>query len=238
MPTPLSSPTIRLYPQCGFSVARRRIDSRSERSSCGRPGPPTRVRPPAGDQLAVPAKQRLRLERGDCPRGPGQRAAQRCQQHAISPRQLRRRCLSTEDRQLVAEDEDLQLLRATRPPQQPDQREQVPDDEIHKRPEQATLPRPQYEHSNLASPATPESDAPVCEPHGCACRPCRSSLLMAPSAGGTAAGSLVRARARSPADVVGIEVSARAGRFSVLRLQPVSQSAGQFCAREARLGRL
>src|SRR5439155_25356140 len=36
-PTPCSSPTIRLYPQCGFSSARRRIRSRSERSSGGRP---------------------------------------------------------------------------------------------------------------------------------------------------------------------------------------------------------
>jgi hypothetical protein len=38
MPRPLSSPTIRLYPQCGFSSVRRRISSRSERSSGGRPG--------------------------------------------------------------------------------------------------------------------------------------------------------------------------------------------------------
>ena len=38
MPTPVSSPTIRLYPQCGFSLARRRISSRSVRSSGGRPG--------------------------------------------------------------------------------------------------------------------------------------------------------------------------------------------------------
>ncbi len=30
MPSPLSSPTIRLYPQCGFSLANRRISSRSE----------------------------------------------------------------------------------------------------------------------------------------------------------------------------------------------------------------
>jgi hypothetical protein len=37
----------------------------------------------------------------------------------------------------MAEDEDLQLLRATQPPQQPHQGEQVPDNEITKRPEQA-----------------------------------------------------------------------------------------------------
>jgi hypothetical protein len=38
MPRPLSSPTIVLYPQCGFSLASRRISSRSERVSGGRAG--------------------------------------------------------------------------------------------------------------------------------------------------------------------------------------------------------
>src|SRR6266513_2545075 len=79
MPRPLISPTIRLYPQCGFSRARRTI------RSC----------------------------------------------------QLRPRAPPAEDRQLMAQNEDLQLLRATRPFQQPHQREQVPNDEVHKRPEQA-----------------------------------------------------------------------------------------------------
>jgi transposase len=64
---------------------------------------------------AVSAKQRLRLEREDCP-GDRRRAAQRGQQRSISRRQLRPWRLAAEDRQLVAEDEDLRLLRATRPP--------------------------------------------------------------------------------------------------------------------------
>lgn len=37
-PSPLSSPTIRRYPQCGFSLASRRISSRSDHSIGGRPG--------------------------------------------------------------------------------------------------------------------------------------------------------------------------------------------------------
>ncbi len=37
-PRPLSSSTIRRYPQCGFSLARRRINIRSDRSSGGLPG--------------------------------------------------------------------------------------------------------------------------------------------------------------------------------------------------------
>src|SRR6266516_7865631 len=153
MPRTLSSPTIRLYPQCGFSAARRRISSRSVRSSGGRPGL-RREYPPAFDQLAVPAKQRLRLEREGRPRRPRQRAAQRRQQRSISPGQLRPDSLPTEDRQLVAEDEDLQLLRATRPSQQPHQREQVSHNEINKRPEQTALPRPwqSAEPSDLDAP--------------------------------------------------------------------------------------
>jgi hypothetical protein len=71
------------------------------------------------------------------PGHPRERAAQRRHQRSISPRQLRPRGLSAEDRELMAEDEDLELLRATRPAQQPHQGEQVPDNEIHKRPEQA-----------------------------------------------------------------------------------------------------
>jgi hypothetical protein len=38
IPTPLSSPTIRRYPQCGFSRASRRISVRSDDSIGGRPG--------------------------------------------------------------------------------------------------------------------------------------------------------------------------------------------------------
>ena len=164
MPRPLSSPTIRLYPQWGFSPARRRI--RSKRALEGRsPGPPVRVCPAAGDELAVPTEQCLRLDREDCPGRPGQRTAQRRQQRPISPRQPRRRGLPAEDRQLLPEHEDLQLLRATRPSQQPDQREQVPDNEIHERPKQTALPRPQ-QSAEPSEPDAPESRGRVYEPYG------------------------------------------------------------------------
>src|SRR5215216_4776297 len=64
----------------------------------------------------------------------------------------------------MAEDEDLQLLRPTRPPQQPHQCEQVPDNEICERPEQVAL----LDHGKSAEPSEP--DAPksrrrVCEPY-------------------------------------------------------------------------
>jgi hypothetical protein len=110
MPRPLSSPTIRLYPQCGV-LHSEMYDQLEERVLDRRPaGPPVRVGPPAGDELPVPAKQRLRLEREDRPSRSRERAAQRRQQRTIRSCQSRSRTLSAEDRQLVAEDKDLQLL--------------------------------------------------------------------------------------------------------------------------------
>jgi hypothetical protein len=145
MPRPLSladdpfvSPVRVLLSETKDQLAERALERRS-------PGGPVRVCPPAGDELAVPAKQCLWLDREDCPGRPGQRTAQRRQQRAISPRQLRPRGLPAENRQLVPEDEDLHLLRATRPSQQPYQREQAPNNEIHERPERTALPRPRQE---------------------------------------------------------------------------------------------
>src|SRR5919198_298158 len=52
-------------------------------------GSPMRIRPAARDELAVPAQQRLGLDREGRPSGSRQGAAQRCQQPPICPRQLR-----------------------------------------------------------------------------------------------------------------------------------------------------
>jgi hypothetical protein len=144
MPRPLSSPTIRLYPQCGFSSARRRISSRSERPSGGRPG----VRCEYVHRRAMSWRcQRSSVSGLIGKTAQAGRASERLNDasRAISRRQLRPRGLPAENRQLVPEDEDLHLLRAKRPSQQPYQREQVPDNEIHERPEQTALPRPRQE---------------------------------------------------------------------------------------------
>ena len=53
----------------------------------------------------------------------------------------------------MTEHEDLQRFRATWPPQQPHQGEQIPDDEIDERPEQAALLDHGNRAPNLASPA-------------------------------------------------------------------------------------
>src|SRR5262245_48192414 len=89
-----------------------------------------RVRPMAGDQLAVPTLQRVRLHWKPRPGRSGQRAAQRSQQCTIRPGQLRPRGVSAQDGELMAQDEDLELLRTSLPPEQPHEREQVPNDEI------------------------------------------------------------------------------------------------------------
>src|SRR6266545_1150669 len=60
---PFVSPVRVLLSETKDQLAERALEPRS-------PGAPVRVRPPAGDQLPVPAKQRLRLEREDCPGGP------------------------------------------------------------------------------------------------------------------------------------------------------------------------
>src|SRR6266508_1130677 len=96
-----------------------------------------RIRPTAGDQVAVPAQERVRPHGEARPGRPWQRAAQRRQQRPISSGQLWRCSLPPQNRQLVAEDEDLQLLRATRPSEQPNEREQVPHDEIDEGPDHA-----------------------------------------------------------------------------------------------------
>jgi hypothetical protein len=130
---PLISPARVLFGKTNNLLAERALQRRP-------PEPPVRVCPSARDELAVPTEKGLRLDREDCPGRSGKRTAERRQQRAISPCQPRPRGLPAKDRQLVPKNEDLQLLRATRPTKQPHQREQIPHPEIHERPEQATPP--------------------------------------------------------------------------------------------------
>jgi hypothetical protein len=73
---PLVSPVRVLPGESQDQLAERARERRSPRQ-------PVRVCPPAGDELAVPAKQRLRLEREGRPGRPRKRAAQRRQQRPI-----------------------------------------------------------------------------------------------------------------------------------------------------------
>jgi hypothetical protein len=69
-----------------------------------------RVGPRAGDQPAVPAQQRLRLDEEAGPAGSGQDAADRGEQGPVGRFQPGTRDLATQDRKLVAQHHDLQVL--------------------------------------------------------------------------------------------------------------------------------
>ena len=58
---------------------------------------------------------------------------ERRQEHAVNSGEARTAGLPTQDRQLVSQDQDLQLLRATRAGEERHEREQVTEGEIDKR---------------------------------------------------------------------------------------------------------
>jgi hypothetical protein len=73
-------------------------------------GVAVRVGPGACDQPPVPAQQRLRLHKEGRPSGPGQDAADRGKQGPGGGLELRTWGLAAQDGELVAKDEDLQVL--------------------------------------------------------------------------------------------------------------------------------
>jgi hypothetical protein len=134
-------------------------DQSSHRRLERRPSRPhVRIGPATGNQLAMPTQQRVRPHQEARPSRARQRAAQRRQERPISPRQPWPSRLPPQNSQLVAQHKNLQFLRAARPPQQPYQREQVPHDEIHKRPEQSSPPSTTTRAPNLPS-STPRRAA-------------------------------------------------------------------------------
>ena len=74
-------------------------------------------------------------------------------------------------RQLMAQREDLQLVQATRPPEQEHEREQIAHNEIQQRPEHAALPRPGTKSAERSEADTSEAHGRVCEPYAAAKRP-------------------------------------------------------------------
>jgi hypothetical protein len=136
MPSPLSSPAIRLYPQYGFSRASRRISPRTERSSGGRPAFRWAYVQRRATSWRVPAQDCLRFDRQVRPSRSRHQATERREQRPISMGQPRPVSTPTQHRQLMTQKQDLELLRATRPRQQPHQREQSPRHQMHERPDQ------------------------------------------------------------------------------------------------------
>jgi hypothetical protein len=167
MPRPLSSPTIRLYPQCGFSWPSRRISVRSDDSSGGRPG-----------ARCVDVQRRATSRRcqrnsvsgltgkpAQATRGSERLSAAsnaRSARVSFGCRPCRRSVASS-----VAQHQDLELLRATRPRQQPHGREQVPHGEIRERSEQAALPQARQQEREPSQMAAGGEPGRVCEPYLC-----------------------------------------------------------------------
>jgi hypothetical protein len=97
-----------------------------------RAGAPS-VGPAPADELLVPAQQRRRLEQERAPHLPRQNAAERREQGTIRRLEPRASDLTPEHVQLVAQDENLDLLRVLRAKPQRQQLEQTPKRPIQKR---------------------------------------------------------------------------------------------------------
>src|SRR6266542_3627160 len=130
---------------------------------------PVRIGPAAGDDPPVPAQQRLRRDKECLPRATRHHSAQRRQYQPVALRQLRAPRLPPQDRQLVAQNEQLELLRAVAAREQQDEREQPTGDDVderheHRQPPRTgppTLPRPSQPTSGTA----PAPHDRVCAPH-------------------------------------------------------------------------
>ena len=83
-----------------------------------------RVRPTAREHPAVPAQQRLRSDEERLPSATRQHPAERRQHQPVGGRELWPPRLSPQDRQLMPQNEDLELLRAVAAREQQDEREQ------------------------------------------------------------------------------------------------------------------
>jgi hypothetical protein len=123
-----------------------------------------RAAPP--DQLAVPAKQRSRTHRQTPQGAPRQRSRERREDRPIPGPKRRSPRLPPNDRQLMPEHQDLQLLRALRSTQQHDQLKQPTERHIEERPNHARPPE-LAEGEAIEPPAKPTRQTAnrVSEPH-------------------------------------------------------------------------
>jgi hypothetical protein len=100
------------------------------------PRPPVRKGPAAADEPPVPAQQRIRADAERAPRRAREDAAERGEQQPVALLEPRPVHLPPQDRQLVTQPEDLQLLRTFAAREQHDQREQPAREDVQKRRDQ------------------------------------------------------------------------------------------------------
>jgi hypothetical protein len=92
-----------------------------------------RIRPVLRDKTLMPTQQRLRAHREHVPGASRQDPAQPREQQPVARREHRPRNLPPQNRELVPQHDDLQVLRDVLPRKQHKQRQQPANDEIHKR---------------------------------------------------------------------------------------------------------
>jgi hypothetical protein len=155
-------------------------------------------------QPSMPAQERLRANEERPPGAPGQQAAECRQQQPVRRGELGPRDLPAQDRQLVSQHQDLQLLRALTASEQHDQLKQTADHDIHQRPQHARPPR-----GGRADAIPPEAEPPgsphrrsnICTPHAAVLRTPWSRVVVRqrPSVGRPAPGRAFSGAASSGA---------------------------------------
>jgi hypothetical protein len=131
-------------------------------------GTPVRVRPVVGDQAPMPAQQRLRSHRERPPRATRQHPAERGQEQPVARREPRSPDLPAQDRQLVAQHQDLKLLGALAAPEQHHQLEQTTGKDVDQRQDQEPPPEDKnarrYLGRNSARRCRPAAEPSLCTP--------------------------------------------------------------------------
>jgi hypothetical protein len=97
------------------------------------------IGPVPAHHAAVPSKQRLGRDHEDGPSRPRQQAAQRRQQRTVLGLEPRPWLLAAQDRQLVTQDQDLNLLGVRRLPAEHQQRKDAAQRQVDERPDHQHL---------------------------------------------------------------------------------------------------
>jgi hypothetical protein len=116
------------------------------------------VRPAFPHKLAMPAKQRVWTNEERRPARPAQQPAGGSQEHPVALVQPRASDLAAKNRELVAQDHDLELLELTRAQPQCRNRQRTSKKQVQQRYDQAAaLPRPESKEadSTIANPTPP-----------------------------------------------------------------------------------
>jgi hypothetical protein len=160
-----------VHRRCGGSPSagsRVRVDKRPYPTIERRPSRTSvRIRPASPDQLPVPAQQRGRTHRQTPQCASRQRPAEGSEDRSVDGPKLRSSGLPAQDRQLMPEHEDLELLRALRSAQQHDQLNQATERHVDERPNHVRPPE-LGEGEGIDPPAKPTGRTAnrVSEPHG------------------------------------------------------------------------